>query len=155
MVLTYFLLFLSNLIFTEIKFDISTLFFEVSFSFFTKSRSLSNSRPPRNFQKSNPDPPGKFFELIPGGCPGVMYPVAELELTETLSVKKGSALNCGVFWNCSAGCSNATGSFSKWNSTTPLSNNVPYLVPCLLSSWFLLMFQQSFTVLAPIAFQFA
>ena len=42
----------------------------------TKSPPLSNSRPPGNCQKSNPDPPGNVFELIPGGCPGGgMYPV--------------------------------------------------------------------------------
>ena len=41
----------------------------------TKSPPLSNSRPPSNFQKSNPDIPANVFELIPGGCPGGMYPV--------------------------------------------------------------------------------
>ena len=79
----------------------STLFFEVSLSFSTKSPSLSNSWPPGNFQKSNPDPratfksqiptpgqlskvksrpPGRIFKLIPGGCPGGC---TQLELTET------------------------------------------------------------------------
>ena len=63
-----FYLFLLGFLFSPVKIW-STLFFEVSISFSTKSRPLSNSRPPGNFQKSNPDPPGKLFELIPGGCP--------------------------------------------------------------------------------------
>ena len=51
------------------------------FQFPQKSPPLSNSRPPGNFQNSNPDPPGNLFELIPGGCPGGC---TQLELTETL-----------------------------------------------------------------------
>ena len=39
----------------------------------TKSQPFSNSRPPGNNQKSNPDSLGNLFELIPGGCPG-MHP---------------------------------------------------------------------------------
>ena len=50
---------------------IHTIFFEVSISFSTNSQPLSNSCFLGNFQKSNPDPLGKFFELIPRG----MYPV--------------------------------------------------------------------------------
>ena len=49
------------------------------------SRPLSNSRPPGNFQKSNPDPRGNLFERIPGACPGGC---AQLELTETLRNRK-------------------------------------------------------------------
>ena len=50
-------------LFSPVKFW-SKLFFEVSISFSTKSRPLSNSRPPSNFQKSNPDLSGKLSELI-------------------------------------------------------------------------------------------
>ena len=48
--------------------------------FFLKIPALSNSRPPGNFQNSNPDPPGNVIELIPGGCRGGC---SQLELTET------------------------------------------------------------------------
>ena len=56
------------------------MFLKFHFHFPQTPGPCRNSRPLGNFQKSNPDAPGKFFELIPGGVPGGC---TQLELTET------------------------------------------------------------------------
>ena len=56
-------------LFSPVKIWSTLLFLRLTF-IFHKILDLVEFQAPRQLQKSNPDLPGKFFELIPGGCPG-------------------------------------------------------------------------------------